>query len=85
MLQAVPLVITSLQSIPWDAVRVATSCYDNMVKLVDMIESGIPESRNLLPLPIRDFYQFRDDLHTVDGVVLYKAGSSYHLLSGQQL
>jgi hypothetical protein len=58
--------------VTWDKVRVATNSDENMVQLVEIIESGMPESRLELPAPLREYHQFRDDLYTVDGVVVYK-------------
>ena len=72
VLQAALSTIGPLQSITWDAVRVATNSDENMAKLVDMIESGMPESRNQMPVQIRDYFQFREDLYTIDGVAMYK-------------
>ena len=43
-----------------------------MQSLVDLIESGIPKFRHELPGSLREYFQFRDSLHTVDGVILYK-------------
>ena len=37
-----------------------------------MIEAGIPDSRNALPLPLREYYPFHDQLSTVDGVAIFK-------------
>ena len=62
----------SLQSVTWDKVRIATSSDEHMIQLVDTIESGMPEFRHELPSPLREYHQFRDNLHTVDGVVIYK-------------
>lgn len=72
ILQAAISTITPFQSITWDAMRVATNSDDNMIQLVEVIESGMPETRNLLPASIREFHQYRDDLYTVDGVVMYR-------------
>ena len=46
----------SLRSVTWERVRTATASDDDMQALVTIIEA----------------YQFRDDLHTIDGVILYK-------------
>ena len=43
-----------------------------MIQLVDTIESGMPEFRNELPTPLQEYHQFRNNLHTVDGVVINK-------------
>ena len=40
--------------------------------LLQLIESGLPDSRNQYPPPLREYFQFRDHLHTIDGVVMYK-------------
>ena len=37
-----------------------------------MVEDGFPDSRNAFPQNLRIYYQFRDDFHSLDGVVLYK-------------
>ncbi len=43
-----------------------------MQSLVDLLESGIPQFRHKLPELLREYFQFRHGLYTVDGVVLYK-------------
>ena len=60
----------NLKSVTWDRVRTATA--SDMQSLVDAIESGIPQYRHELPEALREYFQFRDGLYTVDGVVLYK-------------
>ena len=45
---------------------------DTMNALREVIESGMPESRNDLPIPLRDYHRFRNDLHTTDGIIVYK-------------
>ena len=61
-----------LKSVTWDRVRTATASDEDMHCLVGLVESGLPAFRHELPGPLRDYFQFRDDLYTVDGVVLYK-------------
>lgn len=61
-----------LQSVTWDRVRTAAASDDTMVRLSEMVESGKPQFRHDLPQPLREYFKFWDDLHTVDGVVLYK-------------
>ncbi len=60
-----------MKSVTWERVQTATASDDNMHTLVDLIESGIPAFRHELPTPLREYYQFRDNLYTADGVVLY--------------
>lgn len=62
----------NVKSVTWERVRTATTSDSCMRKLVDIIESGFPETCNELPNSLREYYQFRDDLCTVDGVALYR-------------
>lgn len=62
----------NLQSVTWDRVRTATSSDNNMQALLELIEAGLPEHRHELPEDLREYFQFRDNLHTADGVILYK-------------
>ncbi len=62
----------TLTAVTWDRVRTATTSDADMSMLVDMITSGLPDSRQEFPTKLREFYQFREDLSSVDGVVLYK-------------
>ena len=62
----------SLQCVTWDRVRTATSSDENMSKLVEIIEDGMPESRHELPETLREYHQFREHLYTTDGVAIYK-------------
>ncbi|CAC5355199.1 unnamed protein product [Mytilus coruscus] len=66
------LSIDTLQPITWHMVHVATNSNNYMVKLVEIIENGMPEFRHEMPTELREFFQFREDLYTVDGVVMYK-------------
>ena len=49
----------------------ATNSDEVIVKLIEIIESGMPEFRHLLPTELRPYHQYRDSLYTVDGVVMY--------------
>ncbi|XP_046558352.1 uncharacterized protein LOC124267481 [Haliotis rubra] len=71
-LQSAASAISSLEPITWNKVKVATTSDVSMARLVDLIETGMPESRLELPTALREYHQFREHLHTVDGVVLYK-------------
>ena len=42
-----------------------------MHQLVTMIENGIPDSRVDFPKSLQEYFQFKDDLYTIDGVILY--------------
>ena len=43
-----------------------------MQALISLNESGMPESRHELPENLREYFQFREDLQTLDGAVLVK-------------
>ncbi|XP_060605955.1 uncharacterized protein LOC132758355 [Ruditapes philippinarum] len=62
----------ALKAVTWDRVRTATSSDDNMHELLNLIECGVPESRKEFPAHLREYFQFREHLYTVDGVILYK-------------
>ena len=40
-------------------------------RLLDLIESGFSEPSTAIPQPLRIYYQHRDHLSTIDGVILY--------------
>ena len=61
-----------LKSVTWDRVRTATASDDNMQALLGIVESGMPEYRHEPPQPLREYFQFRDELSSVAGVILYK-------------
>ena len=63
--------LCSVKAITWDGVRVATNSDEVMVKLIEIIESGMPEFRHLLPTELRPYHQYRDSLYIVHGVVMY--------------
>ena len=59
-------------AITWDRVKVATASDNNMEKLRSVVETGFPQPRHQLPPELQEYHQFREHLHTVDGVILYK-------------
>lgn len=59
-------------AVTWDRVKVATVSDGDMVHLMSIIESVFPNFCHELPPVLREYYQFRDHLYTVDGVILYK-------------
>jgi hypothetical protein len=64
--------LDNIRSVTWDKVRAATASDDTMRLLLDTVEQGMPESRHDLPTAIHDYHQFRDNLNTVDGIIIYK-------------
>jgi len=55
-----------------DRVRLATAGDQDMATLLRIIERGFPQFHHELPAALQEYYQFRDHLYTVDGVILYK-------------
>jgi len=62
----------ALKTVTWDRVRLATASDPDMNTLLELIELGMIIERDSLPTNLLDYYRYRDDLSTVDGVVLYK-------------
>ena len=60
-----------VQSITWNDIRVATNSDNSMVKLVQLIENGFPEAKDGLPVELRPYYQYKNNLTSFDGVALY--------------
>jgi len=59
-------------AITWDRVHLATAGDQDMATLLHIIERGFPQFCHKLPAALQEYYQFRDHLYTVDGVILYK-------------
>ena len=62
----------SVQSVTLDRVRTMSASDPDMLELADLIENGMPDSRLKMPASLKDFFQFRDELSTIDGVILYR-------------
>ena len=61
-----------LRAVDWDRVRLETTSDENLHTLTEIITSGFPSNRQDLPQPLQDYYQYRLDLSTFDGVIFYK-------------
>ncbi|CAL8342692.1 unnamed protein product [Arctogadus glacialis] len=64
--------LESLQSVTWDRFREAMSSSDDLRMFEERAADGFPESRAGMPVAIRGLYQYREDITSADGVVLYK-------------
>ena len=64
--------LNDTQVITWEKIRVATSSDDLMECLLGFVESGFPSCRSDVPMGIAEFYQYREQLSALDGVILYK-------------
>ena len=61
-----------IKSITWNDLRLATSSDPLMSLLIQNIENSFPDNRNQLHPDLRKYYQYRDSLSILDGVVLYQ-------------
>ena len=48
--------LSNITAVTWNKVRIATASDDTMNAVREVIESGMPESRNDLPVPLRDYH-----------------------------
>jgi hypothetical protein len=64
--------LSSIKAVTWNRVKLETASDTSMNQLLSIIEDGMPDHSHELPPQLREYHQFRDDLYTVDGVVLYK-------------
>ena len=60
-----------ITSVTWDLVRTATASDETLNSLLDLIEVGFPNSSSDLPEHLQSYFTIRDNLSTVDGVILY--------------
>ena len=60
-----------LRAVTWERVKLETASDPEMHALVSIVEAGMPKKKLDLPAPLRDYHRYRDELHTVDGVVLH--------------
>ncbi|CAL8337008.1 unnamed protein product [Boreogadus saida] len=61
------LTSTADMSVTWDRVREAISSSDDMRTLEEMAADSFPESRAEMPVAIRGFHQYREDITSADG------------------
>ena len=64
--------LESLRSVTWDRVREATSSDGDMHILEEMAVDGIPDFKTEMPEMIREFHQYRENITSTDGVIIYK-------------
>ena len=60
-----------ITAVSWDLIRTATASDEILESLLHTIETGFPESKSTLPSTLAQFWQFRESLYTVDGIILY--------------
>lgn len=59
-----------LQAVTMDRVRVATT--SELHDLTELIEAGLPPSRMDMPDGLKEYFRFKDDLSTDNGIIMYK-------------
>ena len=63
--------LAAVQAVTWHDVQTETASDPIMMSLHNTILDGFPSHRHDLPEEIRSYFQFRDHLSIVDGVVMY--------------
>ena len=61
-----------LSVITWDKVHKETQEDRVLVKLIEQVEQGFPESQHKMSEELKEYHKHRHNLHVVDGVVCYK-------------
>ena len=56
----------------WDVIHTATQEDWTMMKLMDHIRRGMPDSGLEMDKSPREYHRLRHDLHVVDGVLCYR-------------
>ena len=64
--QASPITFTT-----WDLVRTATASDESLNELQNLIENGFPESNAEIAKDLHAYFPLREQLSTVDGVIIY--------------
>ena len=59
------------QVISWDRLETHSSQDNVITTLVDIINMGIPDNRDIGPENTREYLRFRSELSTIDPVMLY--------------
>ena len=61
--------LNNIENVTWDDVREATT--GELHQLVELIEAGLPEGLSQYSSALQQYYKHRDNLYTVDGVIMY--------------
>ena len=56
----------------WEKVVDATQQDPDLVKLIEIVDRGFPETSYEMPKELREFFQYRHELHSVDGALCFK-------------
>ena len=63
--------VLGVQAVTWERVQHETAMDPVMRQLVDLVENGFPENKELLPYDLREFFKHRTNLSLCQGVILY--------------
>ena len=70
VLAAAQTSVSTLGATTWERVQAETRRDENLQRLVTLIQTGLPTSRDDIPEALQSFWQFRDRLSTIDNVVM---------------
>lgn len=69
---AMAAALSDMRTVTWNTVKVATQSDPELLELLTCIEDGISETSSELTPSIRLYHQYRDNLYSIDGVIIYK-------------
>ena len=58
-----------LEVLTWEEVVDATQRDPDIVKLIEIVDRGFPETSYEMPKELREFFQYRHELNSVDGAL----------------
>jgi len=63
---------SDFRAVTWELVRRESSHDQQIQSLISYMTAGMPTTSNGLPVELQQFWQLRNDLYVIDGVVLFK-------------
>ena len=62
--------LNNVKAVTWERVKQETQSDEHMAKLVELVIGGFPNSITDLPIPLQPYWNQRDKLSVVDGVIM---------------
>ena len=62
--------VNNVRAITWEVVKSETAKDPEMIALVDLIQSVFPDNKEEMPEALEKYWNIRDQLYVIDGVVL---------------
>ena len=71
-LSALSSYTNNIQAITMDRINTASAADPVITSLVNLVQNGCPEEKSVWPTELQSFHKYREDLTTLDSMVLYK-------------